>query len=238
MFSRLLPREGLFALRTSGGPRTSRLLDFSTPLLDCLLFAIYNRRWTFPGVVMRARLVLRRIWAGTITAKSTVRAFVLAAGIALTATSAWPQDTPKVVTDNVSYNVGSIVRLKVILPPSLDSRPTPLDISANIRYAGEERFLEGKNVEIATRVTLSGKETATDYRTLWKIPEDARTGRYEVAVILTDSQSHEPLVGARRAPLPSFSVYRKLVKIERIQLDRTFYAPGDPVACEVDLKNL
>ena len=186
---------------------------------------------------MRGRLVLRRIWAGTITAKSTFRAFALAVGIALTATGAWPQETPKAVTDNVSYNVGSEVRLKVILPPSLDPRPTPLDISANIRYAGEKEFLEKRDVEIARRVT-PGKETATDYHALWKIPEDARTGRYEVAVILTDSQSHEPLFGAQRAPLPSFSVYRKLVKIERIQLDRTFYTPGDPVGCEVDLKNL
>ena len=76
-------------------------------LLDCLLFAIYNRRWTFPGVVMRRRLGLRRVWAGTITAKSVSRAFVLAVGIALTATSAWPQETFKAVTDKVSYNVGS-----------------------------------------------------------------------------------------------------------------------------------
>jgi LmbE family N-acetylglucosaminyl deacetylase len=36
----------------------------------------------------------------------------------------------------------------------------------------------------------------------------------------------------------SFSVYRKLVKIERIQLDRTFYTPGDAVACKVELRNL
>jgi LmbE family N-acetylglucosaminyl deacetylase len=186
---------------------------------------------------MRRRPCSRRIWAGTITAKSVFRAFVLAAGIALAATGAWPQETFKAVTDNVSYNVGAEVRLKVILPPSEQSRSAPFDISANIRYAGEKKFLEERNVEIATRVT-PGKETATDYRTLWKIPEDARTGRYEVEVTLTDSQSHEIVSGARRLPLPSFSVYRKLVKIERIQLDRIFYTPGDAVACKVDLRNL
>jgi len=162
-------------------------------------------------------------------------AFVLAVGIALTAIGAWTQDTVKAVTDNVSYNVGSVVRLKVILPASAQSRSAPFDISANIRYAGEEKVLEERNVEIATRVT-PGKETATEYQTLWEIPEEARTGRYEVDVALTDSQSHEALQVAGR--VASFSVYRKLVKIERIQLDRTFYTPGDVVACEVDLKNL
>jgi LmbE family N-acetylglucosaminyl deacetylase len=188
---------------------------------------------------MRKRLGLRRIWAGTITAKSVSRAFVLAAGIALTATFARPkpQETFEVVTDKVSYNVGSEVRLKVILPLSEHSRSTPIDVFANIRYAGEEKFLEEKNVEIARRVT-PGKKTATDYHTLWRIPEGARTGRYEVVVSLTDSQSHAALPVAQPGPLPSFVVYRKLVKIERIQLDKTFYTPGDAVACQVDLKNL
>jgi LmbE family N-acetylglucosaminyl deacetylase len=36
----------------------------------------------------------------------------------------------------------------------------------------------------------------------------------------------------------SFSVYRKLVKIASIKLDRSSYTPGDAVECEVDLKNL
>jgi LmbE family N-acetylglucosaminyl deacetylase len=185
---------------------------------------------------MRRRPWPRRIWAGTITEKTIFRAFLLAAGIAFTAIGAWPQETLKAVTDNVSYNVGSIVRLKVILPPSEHSQPAPLDISANIRYAGEEKFLQEKNVAIASRVSPGGKETAIDYSTLWKIPEEARTGRYEVDAVLTDSQSHAVLLAARRAA--SFSVYRKLVKIERIRLNRTFYTPGDAVACEVDLKNL
>jgi LmbE family N-acetylglucosaminyl deacetylase len=157
-------------------------------------------------------------------------------GIALTAIGAWPQDTLKAVTDNVSYNAGSEVRLKVFLSSSEHPRSTSFDISANLRYAGERELLEDRNVEIASHLNPGGKETATEYQTLWKIPEDARTGRYEVEVDLTDSQSHEALLVARRAA--SFSVYRKLVKIERIQLDRTFYTPADAVACKVDLRNL
>jgi LmbE family N-acetylglucosaminyl deacetylase len=179
---------------------------------------------------------MRRIWAGTITAKYVFRAFVLAVGIALTALCAWPQDTLKAVTDNVSYNAGSEVRLKIFLSPSEHPRSAPFDISANIRYAGEKEFLEERNVEIASHLNSGGKEMATEYQTLWKIPEEARTGRYEVDLVLTDSQSHEALPVARR--VASFSVYRKLVKIESIQLDRTFYTPGDVVLCDARLKNL
>jgi len=145
---------------------------------------------------------------------------VLAVGIAFTAIGAWPQDTLKAVTDNVSYNVGSEVRLKIFLSPSEHPRLAPFDISANIRYAGEKEFLQERNVEIASRLNPGGKETATEYQTLWKIPEEARTGRYEVDAVLTDSQSREALLVARR--VASFAVYRKLVKIESIQLDRTF----------------
>jgi LmbE family N-acetylglucosaminyl deacetylase len=160
----------------------------------------------------------------------------VAVAIALTAIEAWPQDTLKAVTDNVSYNAGSEVRLKIFLSPSEHPRSTPFDISANIRYAGEKEFLEERNVEIASRLNPGGKETATEYHTLWKIPEEARTGRYEVDAVLTDSQSREVLLVARR--VASFAVYRKLVKIESIQLDRTFYTPGDSVACKVKLRNL
>ena len=64
---------------------------------------------------MGRRPCTTRIWAGTITAQSVLRAFVLAVGIALTAIGAWPQDTVKAVTDNVSYNAGSEVRLKIFL---------------------------------------------------------------------------------------------------------------------------
>jgi len=169
---------------------------------------------------------------GRITAKPLLWLITLSVGIALAAQPAWPQDAPKAVTDSVSYNAGSEVRLKVFLAPSEHT----FDIFANLRYAGEKESLEQQNVEIASHLNPAQKETATDYHALWKIPEEARTGRYEVDVTLSDSQSHQVLSLARR--VASFSVYRKLVKIERIQLDRTFYTPGDPVACKVELRNL
>ena len=168
--------------------------------------------------------------------KSAFQAFVLVTGFAFAAADAWAQETFfRPVTENVSYNVGSQVRVKVILPPAGSSGSAPIDISANLRYAGEQKYLEPKNVQIARGITLGAKESATEYYPLWKIPEDARTGRYEVVLALSGSPS---VVNAQAAPVTSFSVYRKLVKIERIRLGKAFYTPGDAVSCAVDLKNL
>jgi LmbE family N-acetylglucosaminyl deacetylase len=185
---------------------------------------------------MRRRIGLTRIGDGTTAVKWVVQALALAVGIALAATRARSQVTVFTpVTDNVSYNVGSEVRVKVILPPSDHFGSAPVDISANIRYAGEQKYLEDKNVLIARGVTLAAKESATEYYPLWKIPEDARTGRYEVVLELSGSA---PVMNAQQVPVNSFSVYRKLVKIERIRLGKAFYTPGDAVSCAVDLKNL
>ena len=185
---------------------------------------------------MRRGLGLRRIGVGTITLKSAFQAFVLAVGVALAARDARSQVTFfKPVTDNVSYNVGMEVRIKVFLPPSDHFGSAPIDISANVRYAGEQKYLKEKNLEIARGVTLGAKESATEYCPLWKIPEEARTGRYEVVLQLSGSPS---AMYAQEVPVTSFCVYRKFVKIERIRLGKALYTPGDAVSCVVDLKNL
>jgi len=185
---------------------------------------------------MRRRFGSSRLGVGTITAKLALQALVLVMGFALAATDARSQATFfRPVTDNVSYNVGSQVRVKVVLPPADSFGAAPIDISANLRYAGEQKYLEPENVQIARGITLGAKESATEYYPLWKIPEDARTGRYEVVLALSGSPS---VVNAQAVPVTSFSVYRKLVKIERIRLGKAFYTPGDAVSCAVDLKNL
>jgi LmbE family N-acetylglucosaminyl deacetylase len=187
---------------------------------------------------MLRRLGVQRITTATIAARLTLNPWLLVAVIVLAVPRAWTQQALKAVADNTSYDVGSEVRLRVILLPAQTSGSVPLDVYANLRYAGEARLLEEKSVEIARHLTPGEKETATDYRPLWRIPEDARTGRYEVVVTLSDSQTHQVVPSAAQPPQTSFSVYRKLVKIERIQLNKTFYTPGDPVACSVALKNL
>ena len=119
---------------------------------------------------MRKRFGSSRSGVGTMAAKSAFQAFVLVMGCALAATDARPQATFfRPVTDNVSYNVGSQVRVKVVLPPADSFGSAPIDISANLRYAGEQKYLQPKNVQIARGITLGAKESATEYYPLWKI---------------------------------------------------------------------
>ena len=152
---------GMIHQGTGVAKGTSQRSFYSLPPLGfstVYAFAIYNRRWTFPGGVMHRRFGSSRFGLGTISAKSVFQALVLAVGIALAATGARSQATFfRPVTNNVSYNVGSEVRVKVILPASDNSCAAPFDISANLRYAGEERFLEEKNVEIASHVDPSAR---------------------------------------------------------------------------------
>jgi LmbE family N-acetylglucosaminyl deacetylase len=88
------------------------------------------------------------------------------------------------------------------------------DLTASIRYAGEDR-------PVATGLRTHGGA----FGPLWTIPWDARTGRYEV-----------DLAGLRNAT--SFAVHRKLARIARIEMERTFYTNGDPINCRVTVRNL
>ena len=187
---------------------------------------------------MHRRRGLRQVWTCAITPRLGFRAFLLAVGMMLAATAGMPSDRPtlKAVTDDVSYNVGSTVRVKVIVPPSKQfPSPQSLAIYASIRYAGEDKFLKSR-VEIASNAAPGAEETETKYVPVWKIPADARTGRYEVVFVLEYVHVSDVVPEARVLPV-SFAVYQKLVKIERIRLNKTFYTPGDAVTCQVDLKN-
>ena len=164
---------------------------------------------------------------------STIASFgavVLISGLVLAAASAPAQAAERAVTDNISYNVGEVVRLR-ILPDGAD-KGTPADYFITLGYAGESK-------PILERLRLAGGSTAANdggYEEIWKIPAGARTGRYEIDLAATDSASHRPLFNLPHAA--SFAVYRKPVRIERIELGKTFYTPGDPISCRVVLRNL
>jgi LmbE family N-acetylglucosaminyl deacetylase len=167
--------------------------------------------------------------------KTRARTFTLTLILLLTAVAAWAQDRVRAVTDSPSYNAGSAVRMKVFLPHAGAPKPAALDITATLRYAGESQAVFEAS-ELVKAFVPSGEKPSTGYLPLWKIPWDAKTGRYEVDLVVRETQSHRVVVSLSRAS--SFAVYRKLVRIDRIQLDRTFYTSGDPVACRVTVKNL
>jgi LmbE family N-acetylglucosaminyl deacetylase len=110
------------------------------------------------------------------------------------------------VTDYTNYNVGDEVRLRLT---------TAAKGTASIRYAGEDK-------PIVTGIHIGG----TDYQDFWRIPQDARTGRYVV--------DFEP--GGKQ--ITSFAVHRQLAKVISVELDKTFYTDGDAVNPRIVVKNL
>jgi len=164
--------------------------------------------------------------ARTQRARPAARSMLLAVAFLLSIAPAWPQTAWQVVTDKISYNAGEPVRVRIVAASSKEASAAP-DFDVTIRYAGETK-------PWVDRVRLKPHEAtpgADDYREVWKIPENAKTGRYEID--LTDP--HQPALNRARAA--SFAVHRKLIRIERIELDKTFYTSGDPIACRVVLRN-
>lgn len=167
--------------------------------------------------------------------EKTLRIVALAATLFLCTAGARGEITARAFTDQTAYNAGSTVRLNVQFPLSATSLPSSLDLNATVRYVNRvapvlDRFPLAKNF------TLAAGERSTGYRVLWKIPADAATGRYAVDLIGMDAQSHQIFLTQPTAA--SFFVYRKQVKIERVETNKTFYTSGDSVACQVIVKNL
>ena len=143
------------------------------------------------------------------------------------------QPAVRAVTDKTTYDVGSEVLMR-LAPVSGAAVPLDVAFSATIRYAGESQ------TEFTTPPSkvwsLPGNAAKGSYSPLWTIPPDARTGRYEIELLGYDRISGQIVVRVRQAG--SFAVHRKLVEIEQIKLEKAFYVTGDPVACDITLKNL
>ncbi len=140
----------------------------------------------------------------------------------------------KALTDRTTYNVGSEVRLRIV-SPSAASELARLRLTATVRYAGDSKPVADRVAVIAAPASPksgSAPRGSGGATLLWRIPLGARTGRYEIDL-------HGRGASAVEAPkVTSFAVHRKLVRIERIDLDKSFYAPGDGVAPVISLRNL
>ncbi len=154
----------------------------------------------------------------------TVWMLALSAALGLAAGAAHASTALRVVTDRSDYNVGAVVYVAVAAPDSKLAPPST-DWRFTLRYDGDSQPLLD---HAALRENPGGSAAA--FRELWRIPENARTGRYTLAVA--------PSAGDTARDAASFAVYRKLVKITAIKLPKTFYASGDPVPCRVTLRNV
>ena len=147
----------------------------------------------------------------------------------------WAQAQSSVVavTNRTSYDAGSEVLMRLALAPGASVRGD-MAFSATVRYEGDSRAVYKTSPSQVW--TCPTAPATSSYSLLWKIPPDARTGRYVIDLLGYDRISGVTFIRLPRAG--SFAVYRKLVKIERIKLGKTFYVTGDHVACDITVKNL
>ncbi len=168
--------------------------------------------------------------SGIRSAGVVIGTFAFATALLVASLSAATQAPVDAVTDHISYNVGETVRLRLLPTDGEEGRST--DYFVTLRYGGENKaILEHVPLPGGSKLAKEG-----DYQDIWRIPPEARTGRYEIDLAAADAASHRQLFNLPHAA--SFAVHRKLVRIERIELAKTFYTPGDPVACRVVLRNL
>jgi LmbE family N-acetylglucosaminyl deacetylase len=161
----------------------------------------------------------RHGWDSRFTASASgqvgLTALLVAGTLLALASPSRPQSgQARIVCDRPSYNAGDEVRFRLI------DGAGPMRFA--IRYSGETKT-------ISDEIPISASAGASAYGATWRVPADASTGRYE---IVTGAD------GAATTVVGAFTVYRKLVKIAAIQLDKTYFTSGDNVRAVVRLKNL
>src|SRR5208283_727299 len=122
--------------------------------------------------------------------------------------NARPQASLQAATDRITYNVGEEVWLRII-PPSPQAVHTLDSYLFSVRYQGEEKpLLEGAILGSSERAAA---QASPPYRLLWKVPLNARAGRYEVDARVQNPSSHEVIQEIPR--ICSFVVHRQVIQI-------------------------
>jgi LmbE family N-acetylglucosaminyl deacetylase len=143
--------------------------------------------------------------------------------------SARPQASLQAVTDQMTYNVGDQIRIRII-SPSRQAEQAQARYLFAVRYVSEAKPLANGRV-------LAGADGSTaGYGLLWKVPLDARTGRYEVDLRVQDPKSQQVIQDIPR--ICSFVVHRQVMQIVSAETAEPYYTSGDNIACSVKIENL
>jgi LmbE family N-acetylglucosaminyl deacetylase len=146
-----------------------------------------------------------------------------------------PQASLRAVTERITYNVGEQVWLRFIpaSPQEIDARDRDV---FSVRYAGDEKPV-AKGLNLGEKQRLGEAEPPIlRYKPLWRVPLDARTGRYDVDLRVEDPHSHKVI---QEIPsICSFVVHRQALHIISAEVAEPYYTSGDAVACTVKIENL
>jgi LmbE family N-acetylglucosaminyl deacetylase len=139
-----------------------------------------------------------------------------------------PQASLQAVTDQITYNVGDPVRLRIISPsPQVEPQ---VHYRFTVRYPGERKA-------VADGLALQGADGhPSTYHLLWKVPIDAQAGRYEI-----DLREQDPRTQQVTQDIPhicAFVVHRQVVQIASVEVGQRDYTSGDAIGCRVDISNL
>jgi LmbE family N-acetylglucosaminyl deacetylase len=155
---------------------------------------------------------------------------VLAGGFLLMSQALWgaeisieggPADT--------GFNVGTLANLRATL------RGVTGDAKRYVVFAEIQYFGTTSTTSVQMDQLPQTKESVAEYQVDWPIPPQAPTGLYTLTLHVEDRTEQE-IVKAQK--VRGFVVYRKLARISRASLDKTFYDAGEPVNCELVLENL
>ncbi len=147
--------------------------------------------------------------------------------VAFVAGPLWARGAPTTVSGapvETGYNAGSPALIRAVLSGATDSQRYA--VFAEVRYAGSSA---------TNSIELRAAAGHGDYEGAWQIPGDAATGLYTVELRVEDAASHALIASAQA---PGFFVYRKLLRITEVALDKTFYTPGERIRCEIGIENL
>jgi len=142
---------------------------------------------------------------------------------------AHPQGSLQAVTDRITYNAGDAVLLRIIYP-SPQVELTQVRCVFAVRYAGEAKPM-ADGLELG-----SAGGSSSGYRLLWKVPLDARGGRYEIDLRVQDPKSQHVIQDFSR--VGSFVVHRQVVQIVAAEVTEPYYTSGDTIGCRVQMENL
>ena len=160
---------------------------------------------------------------GLMSALLAVCVFVGLPGLDL---NARPQASLQAVTDQITYNVGDQVRIRIISPTPQEAREQ-IRSQFTVRYAGDAK-------PVAEGLVLGSAEgPSPSYRLLWKVPLDARAGKYEIDIQGEVSGSSPAVSG-----ICSFVVHHQVIRIVSAEVAHPYYSSGDAIGCTVKIENL
>ena len=130
---------------------------------------------------------------------------------------------------DVGFNSGTLATLHATLRGT-QGQATRYAVFAEIQYAGTT-----STTSVQMNAQPGAQAGAAEYEVDWPIPPQAPTGLYTVTLRAEDRTEHQPVATQK---VRGFTVYKKLLRIARVTLDKTFYTVGQPISCEVVVQNL